>query len=394
MNTKKIMLGGGALLVAMLQAVAQTTVVFDSGSNGSRGDMVITNNTTIILPPDGILHYKSFKILNNAAVGFVKNANNTPVYLLSQGDISIGGMIYVSGGDSLGDRGPGLGGPGGFDGGRRGISTALPGDGQGPGGGRAGTDIASNRPDSAGGGAFVNFIANGTTNMGAIYGNAALIPLVGGSGGGGTPGFGGGGGGGAILIASNTRIDFGNNDGNHFIDATGGQWGTGGAYNGGSGGAVKLVAPIVTGEQRISVVCRNGTGGSGRVRIDAANFSGAGFGSVSPAYSLSYGNMLATGLEGTLPRLELVSIAGKVLPTDGISNGFILLPNGSPTNQPVVVRTRNFGTKVPVRIVVAPDNGTTQYFDSEVDNTSGAGEKSITVSIPANTPTKVFAWTR
>jgi len=128
--------------------------------------------------------------------------------------------------------------------------------------------------------------------------------------------------------------------------------------------------------------------------LDAANFGGADFSTVNPAYSLSYGNMLATGLEGTLPRLEFVSIAGRVLPTDGISNGFILLPNGSPTNQPVVVRTRNFGTKVPVRIVVAPDNGTTQYFDSEVDSTAGNAEKTVTVNIPANTPTKVFAWTR
>ncbi len=390
----KIVVSAVALWASMGISRAQTTVVFDSGSNGSRGDLVITNDTTIILPPDGILHYKSFRITNNAAVGFVKNANNTPVYLLSQGDISIGGRLYVSGGDSQGDRGPGLGGPGGFDGGRRGIATAPPGDGQGPGAGRAGTDIASNRADSAGGGAYVNSTGNGTTNAGSIYGNAALIPLVGGSGGGGTPGFGGGGGGGAILVASNTRIDFANNDGNHFIDATGGQWGTGGAYNGGSGGAVKLVAPVITGYQRIYVQNRNGTAGSGRVRLDAANFGGADFSTVNPSYSLSYGNMLATGLEGTLPRLELVSIAGRVLPTDGISNGFILLPNGSPTNQPVVVRTRNFGTKVPVRIVVAPDNGTTQYFDSEVDSTAGNAEKTVNVNIPANTPTKVFAWTR
>jgi len=393
MNCKKSLFNWAAGLLLVGQSLAQTTVVFNSGSTGDLGDVLITKDTNILLPPDGILHYKSLTISNEAIVTFVKNANNTPVYILSQGNVSIGGRIYVSGGGSQGDRGPGLGGPGGFDGGRRGVGPTPPGDGQGPGGGRAGTELGSGRPDSAGGGSYINQIGNGTTNFGAIYGNAALIPLVGGSGGGGTPGVGGGGGGGAILVASNTRIDFAGDHGNHFIDATGGEYGTGGAYNGGSGGAIKLVAPVVSGVLRLSVYNRSGTGGSGRVRVDAANLA-VNFGGVSPNYSLSYGNMLATGLEGTVPRLELVSIAGQVLPADGISNGFILLPNGTPSSQPVVVRARNFGTRVPVRIVVAPDNGTTQYFDSEVDNTTGNGEKTVTVNLPSNTPTKVFARTR
>ena len=112
-------------------------IIFDSGSTGALGDLVITNDTTIVLPVDGILHYKSVTIKNNAAVGFIKNANNTPIYILSQGDVSIGGQIYVSGGDGN-SFGPGLGGPGGFDGGRRGVNTVPPGDGQGPGGGAAG----------------------------------------------------------------------------------------------------------------------------------------------------------------------------------------------------------------------------------------------------------------
>ena len=155
-----------------------------------------------------------------------------------------------------------------------------------------------------------------------------------------------------------------------------------------------MVSPIITGVMRIYVQNRNGTGGAGRIRLDAANFGGANFSTVNPQYSLSYGNMLATGLEGTVPRLELVSIAGRALPTDGVSNGFILLPNGSPENQPVVVRARSFGTKVPIRVVVAPDNGETRYFDSEVDNTVANAEKTVQVTLPANTPIKVFAWTR
>ena len=394
MHTLKTVLILTASLALAGTAQAQAPIIiFDSGSTGALGDLVVTNDTTIVLPVDGILNYKSVTIKNNAAVGFIKNANNTPIYILSQGDVSIGGQIYISGGDGN-SFGPGLGGPGGFDGGRRGVNTVPPGDGQGPGGGAAGDQDASNGKNSAGGGAYLTTVSNGTTNNGVTYGNAALIPLVGGSGGGGTPGNGGSGGGGAILIASNTRIDFANNDGNHFIDATGGVWSTGGAYNGGSGGAVKMVAPVIAGEQRIRVYNRNGTGGAGRVRLDASSFQGS-FGSVNPDYSLSYGNMMATGLEGTLPKLELVSVAGKPLPTNSVATGFVLLPNGSSQTQLVVVRARNFGTIVPVRVVVSPDNGTTQYFDSTVDNTGAASsEKTVTVTIPANTPTKVFAWTR
>ncbi len=380
-----------------LAALGQTpTINFDSGSNGSLGDLVITNDTTIVLPADGILHYKSFQVLNESAVGFVKNANNTPVYLLSQGNVLIQGRIYVSGGASQTDRGPGLGGPGGFDGGRRGVDPLPPGDGQGPGGGRAGTHDGSNTQGSAGEGNYINRSGNGSTNIGVIYGNAALIPLIGGSGGGGTPIYGGGGGGGAILIASNTEIFLdGASNGNHFIDATGGEFGTGGAYNGGSGGAVKLVAPVIRGGMRINVSNRNGTGGPGRIRLDAVNFGGAGLNYHSPNLSLSYGSMLATGIEGTLPRLELVSVAGNSLPVGNVATGFILLPNGSAGLQPVVVRARNFGTKVPVNVVLMPDNGPTLETAAIIDNTTAnPATVTVNVNVPANTPVKVHVWTR
>lgn len=378
-------------LPALLQA---QTVEFDAGSTGALGDVVITNDTTIVLPADGILHYKSLQILNNAAVGFTKNAHNTPVYILSQGDVEIQGRIYVSGSGSGGSFGPGTGGPGGFDGGRRGVADMPPGDGQGPGGGRAGTNAGNQRPDSAGSGVFLQPWSNGSTNYGAVYGNTALIPLIGGSGGGGTPEVGGGGGGGAILIASNTRINI-SSAGNYFIDATGGEWGHGGTYNGGSGGAIKLVAPHVTGLARLFVQNRNGTGSPGRIRVDAVNFAGWQPAYANPPQSLTYGSMMATGLEGTQPRLELVSVAGEEVPATAIANGFILLPPGSAGDQPVVVRARNFGTQVPISIVVAPDNGATLTVPAVIDNTTqNPATQTVTVPIPANTAVKINVWTR
>lgn len=385
------------LTVALLSLPALGQVpgfTFDSGSNGSLGDVVITNDTTLLLPPDGVLHYKSFAIRNDAVVSFIKNANNTPVYLLSQGDVLIEGRLIVNGWGSVGVYGAGLGGPGGFDGGRPGAGGLPPGDGQGPGGGKAGSEAGRERADSAGSGSFLTQAGVGSTNLGATYGNSVLIPLIGGSGGGGTPSYGGGGGGGAILIASNTKITIGGS-GSHQIDATGGEWGTGNAYNGGSGGAVKLVAPHLRGWMRILVNNRNGTGGHGRVRLDALDYSGVRFDVVHPPASLSFGSMMATGLESQLPRLELVSVAGRPLPTNSVATGFILLPNGSAGEQPVVVRARNFGTRVPVSVVVQPDNGPTVEIPVILDNVAAnPATATVTVSIPANTPVKVNAWTR
>lgn len=380
-------------LAALAAPVVAQNINFDSGSTGALGDVVITNDTTLVLPPDGRLHYKSFTLQRGAALRFIKNAHNTPVYLLSQGDVVIEGGIFVSGGGSAGQFGPGLGGPGGFDGGRRGAGTMPPGDGQGPGGGRAGLESGPATPNSAGSGVFLQPWGAGSTNYGAVYGNAALIPLMGGSGGGGTPNAGGGGGGGAILIASNTRISM-PDAGNHFIDATGGEWGTSSAWNGGSGGAIKLVAPRIA-VTRLWVQNRNNTASPGRVRLDAVDYTGSNFGSVQPPHALSYGSMLATGLEANQPRLELLSVAGQPLPTNSVANGFILLPTGSTGDQPVVIRAQNFGTQVPISVVVAPDNGPTVTVPAVINNTTqNPATTSVTVSIPANTPVKINVWTQ
>jgi len=385
--------GLAAWLLALPASGQAPTVEFNAGSTGALGDVVITNDTTIVLPADGILHYKSFTVTNDAVIHFIKNANNTPVYLLSQGDVTLHGRLNLAGGGG-GSSGPGLGGPGGSDGGRRGAGGMAPGDGQGPGGGRAGTAVLDHLPDSAGSGVFLQPWHNGSTNSGAVYGNAALIPLIGGSGGGGTPASGGGGSGGAILIASNTRIAMGGG-GNHVVDATGGEWGTSGAWNGGSGGGIKMVAPQITGLLRLYVQNRHGTGSPGRVRLDAVSYAGANFSSVSPQQSLSYGNMLATGLDGAQPRLELVSVAGKQLPSGNVATGFILLPNGSAGEQPVVIRAHNFGTQVPVSVVIAPDNGPTVTVPAVINNTTqNPATTTVNVLIPANSPVKINVWTR
>src|SRR5262245_57005524 len=181
---------------------------FDSGSAGTE-PLVVTAGTTVTntMPPDGMLHYTTITVGNNATLRFKKNALNTPVYLLAKGNVVIDGTIDVSGsGTGTTAFVGGEPGPGGFAGGEPGFlvqagppARATGGSGLGPGGGR---DLVSWRNGYY---AFTNQFD--PTNTG--YGYAHLIPLVGGSGGCGASNSiagGGGGGGGAILIASSTRI--------------------------------------------------------------------------------------------------------------------------------------------------------------------------------------------
>jgi hypothetical protein len=153
---------------------------FDSGSNGSMGAFNPTTSTNLQVPPDGVFHFTTVNIPNGVGVTFTRNALNTPVYLLAQGNLVIVGVIDLYGGNSILSN-PGRGGPGGFDGGFGTVQGLPASDGQGPGGGKT-----SNGKSGAFGGA-----ASGNSNTN-IYGNTVLVPLIGGSGGaGGTDGNGG-----------------------------------------------------------------------------------------------------------------------------------------------------------------------------------------------------------
>src|SRR5881296_335327 len=113
----KIMMG-----LCLLLGSPATQAQFSSGSTGADGALNVTSNTTLDLPPDGIFNFTTINVASGATLTFKRNALNTPVYLLASGDVVITGTIDVSGGNRSGiafccGASPGLGGPGGFDGG-------------------------------------------------------------------------------------------------------------------------------------------------------------------------------------------------------------------------------------------------------------------------------------
>ena len=383
---RKLISGLLTLLFLGASAIAQP---FDAGSTGADGPLNVTANTTLNMPANGVFNFTTINVNAGVTLTFNRNALNTPVYLLATSNVTINGTIDLSG-TSGGGLAPGRGGPGGFDGGYPGLDANTPsGGGLGPGGAPGGIACCFAASAGAGGYSTLGGVSQ-TTNKGAIYGSALLIPVVGGSGGGGTSGgtvWGGGGGGGAILIASSTRIDV-NSGGT--VRANGGGICISGSNNGGSGGAIRLVAPLVTGSGNLQSlgVCN---GGDGRIRIDTTSRRSVLFSS-SPAASI--GANLAV-FPGVIPRLDIIDAAGTPIPEGNPGPVTVQLPFGSSTNRTVTVQARDFNSVVPISLVLTPDSGRPQIYQGSIDNAaSNPAQTTIDVTVPVNVVVSVSAWTR
>lgn len=411
------MLRSAMVVVMTLAAAGSAMAQVTRGSDGSAGALDVQANTVIPLPPDGRLNYTTVNVAVGATVTFAKNNLNTPVYLLATGDVFIGGTLNVSGGN--GSSNPamaGVGGPGGFSGGLPGMGTMPPGAGQGPGGGKGGY-WDNDRVTQAGAGAYGDQGYWWTCNVGSgartwgrngtTYGGPLLIPLVGGSGGGGTwgqPGTGGGGGGGAILVGSATSITVGGSilarGGTGAMPCTG-NWQSTPMNASGSGGAIRLVAPVVRGAGVISVAgartpdcsCAGNGTAYGRIRIDALTRNEMTFNYDGAPHLVSLGTFLAVD-PPTVPKLEVVSVAGQAVPPG--QSASIVLPFGTPAEQLVRVRASGFGSAVfNYRVVLTPESAEfpSIYDVVGVSTQAGPDERDITVSIPANNVTHVDVWT-
>lgn len=362
-----------------LMVLSINAIAYESGSTEADGAFAPSVDTVLTLPDNGVLNFTDVTIPVGVTVTFARNAANTPVFILASGDITIDGTINVSGGDvpaapgpmpQLTDNAPGLGGPGGFDGGQGGLSYTpkiLATSGRGPGGG------GQSRSRCGGGGGGYGAIGQNSSSCsssgdaGEIYGSSNLALLTGGSGGGGggadkDSGFrgqGGSGGGGAILLASSAQITI-----NGAVIANGGNvanlvFGRGGG-GGGSGGAIRIVAETLSGSGVISAVGgtvgtvldpiqRAGVGGVGRIRVEASFVDS--FPSFSPEPSFTTPK---SALFSDVPQLRISSFGGVQAPALPSGDGDILLPGL--VNNPVLVEfaTSNVPLGTVVTLRVAP----------------------------------------
>lgn len=402
------MKNAGLFVLAILPLLIPTGVLaqaFNSGSDGSDGALNITTNTTLPVPPDGIFNFTTVTIAAGALLDFTPNPLNTPVYILATGDITLQGGIVVSAPDVTNTLVGGKPGPGGFPGGVPSFAGNLPGDGSGPGagGGGLGTGFTA---DSPGSGGYGKAGEGGTTTLhGSPYGSPLLIPLLGGSGGGGGPNRGGGGGGGAILLASNTQVQFQSSfpTGGGAIVARGsrGEGGPIGVLGNGSGGAIRIVAPIVAGDGTLFVnsgcSCPTNSG-HGRVRIDTLDSSQLSQLAISPSPvdnpTLRSVGKLMVVFPPVVPSLAILNVAGQVI-AEGAPQPVQVLLFGSPTTQPVTIQARDFTGMIDIDVALTPDIGPRTIVQAQIDMATGNPAQTIVnVDFPVNVSTQVNAWTR
>ncbi len=410
--------------ISFICAFSIEAATFISGSSGADGPFnppaqvpagtVVTGNTiTVPLPANGTFNFTTFDVANGITVKFTRNAANTPVYLLTMGDVNVAGIIDVSGEKGTDGvygniRVPvpgGKGGPGGFDGGYGGqpdygdsLGITVPGIGLGPGG------ASSNPP-------HIGNLRDGYGNGGSYVGGNALQPLIGGSGGGGSyagdaptsgGGGGGGGGGGTILIASSGNINI-----TGAISANGGDYGAGGyCGGGGSGGAIRLIGNRINGSGENLYTA----GGLGCVVTwwGGGVFWDGGHGSVGKirieAYSVSTisGN---TGIIFDVPRpiflpqvpsLAIISVASVTVPaaaTGSYTAPDISLPSTITNPIPIVMSATNIPVGTIITVVSVPQSGTPSSATATLSGTDTNPTATASLSISTTYPSVISAQT-
>ena len=96
-----------------------------------------------------------------------------------------------------------------------------------------------------------------------------------------------------------------------------------------------------------------------------------------------------------VPRLDIIAVAGQVIPEGTPGPVQVFLPFNAPTSQTVTVQARNFTGIVPIEVVLTPDMGDRVVYPADINMGSGnLAQATINVQLPVNVNTRINAWTR
>ncbi len=274
-----------------------------------------------------VFKYSSVNIAKGATVTFINHASRAPVVWLVKEGVTIDGTLNLNGQPWIRDAfhvpEPG---PGGFRGGAGSDSAYDYGQGSGFGPGGSQNDHAG----------YLDY---------RPYGNAQIVPLMGGSGGGGYGSdYSGSGGGGAILIAAPNDIVI-----NGSCVAEGG---FSGVYSG-SGGAIRLIASRILGNGSLSAAAAY----PGRIRLEADTASPDL--TINPPVGVASPNPLIIWPEATASTVQVVSIGGQSPPPDptaSITAPATDLTISTTNSVTIVVQTAHFPTNGVVSVYIKPRN--------------------------------------
>jgi hypothetical protein len=389
-----------SLAMALIGATGAGAQTFHSGSTGADGAFAPTASVQLTPPPDGVFNFTTITVPFGVTVSFTSatGVRRPPISFLAAGNVTVNGRIDVSGADGgAGGHGThlfgnaGIGGPGGFDGGTgsNGLSGLSGAGGLGPGGARGGGP--TNLPGHAG-----HLTAGPGTQGGLAYGDARLLPLIGGSGGGGgaVPLFGltaggGGGGGGALLVAASGTITL-----NGSIAATGGLGGAsgfGGPSGGsGSGGAIRVVATTLAGTGTIDVA--GGPGASpGRIRIEAFTNTATLNGGSADGVTVSTPDVPALSVV-SLRIAAINTVSAPPQPTSSYGRPDIVLPPGTPSPVTVALETTQIPLGTTITVTATPLSGPPIVaVSTPLSGTPAAGGATATLAIPTSQPSVISA---
>ncbi len=403
-------LGLALALCLPWSGVATAQPAFNSGSNGSDGALSLTTpGTRLFFDPasfgqldpdgDGVYHFTTITIASGVTVDMTAAARG-PVVWLATGLVQINGIIDLNGhsghpgGTTQSNASTAQPAAGGFAGGN-GVQILFPAQaGGGPGGGQV-HSVAFGGGGGAGHlGPGGNGLANGVpAGSGRVYGNAFLLPLIGGSGGAGGGvnssfyGAGGGAGGGAILIASSDRILVNGtiraNGGNSIIQVNGASPGGGG----GSGGSIRLIAPIVSGAGTLAVnggsvsgvSFPGGAGSPGRLRVEA--FQVALTGSTGPIVLSTPGVVFLPSSRQPVRIVRVGDVLVPETPTGSLTNADVVLDASTPTTLDIAAHGVPPGTVVRVTVLFNSTDALT-FNSTPLSGTLASSTATAVVTIP------------
>ncbi len=309
-----------------------------------------------------VFRYSSVNIPSGVTVTFSNHPSLAPVVWLVSGNVTISGVVNLSGGNGHPfntTATQSLPGPGGFRGGRGRRQFVASSAGFGPGGAgwtTWGILFPPGASHFSGGGS-----GSGTIPIPPTYGNSSLLPLRGGSGGAGSN-FdenveGGGAGGGAILIAATQSVTI-----------NGGLYSYGGNYgghphrsSGGSGGSIRVVSDNIMGSGYVYALggagASSSNGGIGRIRIEGNNISLVS--TTPPASQAIVGATAQIWPSASIPALRVLSIGGAAAPDDPYAR--LNLPSDIQLSDPfpvtVVIEATNMPLDWTVNLRTVPITG-------------------------------------
>jgi hypothetical protein len=180
---------------------------------------------------------------------------------------------------------------------------------------------------------------------------------------------------------------------NGAISATGGRghpnWGAG------SGGAVRIIAPLVTGTGTFAV--SGGFGGytsasQGRVRIDCLDRYA--FRTLAMQGKATQGSQMFV-FPPTTRRLDITEAAGQSIPAPAAAGVQVTLAAGSDPNQQIRIAGDGFAANVPITVVVTPETGPSTSYDAEIPiGADKKGQISVPVVLSVGNINQIHAWTR